>query len=527
MNRFLYKIAVYALFLGGSFQVSMSQRIHPMILEGYTAGSEDFIYFYVWNRLYDITSQKMHPDTIYATPVIKGHFKLKVDIGGEAVYCSFSPYAQFTDAAHTPYLSFYLAESSDSLSITIDTGYAFPRKEVLDGLGKSNVMEAGIRTIHFSGKGAEKFSAQYAADLAEKRCQKNYNKRYKPTCIEHIMQGIRNMDNNFKLMDATTNFSLKTLAKWKGLMTPDIYRQLVADRMGKIIKEKNDLFLAMYDFYTGNEQGQPLLKKGKSLTLLSEYYLKQLKQDNARYGGKMSINSAWQISAVIATAWSDAAALSDHPSVFRTLSNHYKGPLRDKLLTAFFVTNYTTMKEMDCLLMGVLPSVKDSMSRQVLLRLAGDLQTGSAAYDFCLPDKYGNLVWLHNLKGKIVVIDFWFSNCGACLQYYQRVLKGLESYYSDNKDIIFLTISIDNDIVTWKKTLADKKMTSEQAINLYGGGERLQELRRRYHLTGYPCPLVLDREGKVVSHSFEELITTDGLKMQLEAALTGHVSVTL
>jgi len=67
---------------------------------------------------------------------------------------------------------------------------------------------------------------------------------------------------------------------------------------------------------------------------------------------------------------------------------------------------------------------------------------GQPAKDFELKDIDGKSVSLAALKGKIVVLNFWFTACGGCVQEMPELNK-LQQQYAD-KNVTFLALGLDD-----------------------------------------------------------------------------------
>lgn len=85
--------------------------------------------------------------------------------------------------------------------------------------------------------------------------------------------------------------------------------------------------------------------------------------------------------------------------------------------------------------------VKDSLAN--IDRLAGlKALQGTPAKDFTLTDLAGKTIKLSRLKGKIVVLNFWFTGCTPCIDEIAELNK-LTSMYKNSK-VRFLAITFDN-----------------------------------------------------------------------------------
>ncbi|HTZ76077.1 MAG TPA: redoxin domain-containing protein [Candidatus Aquilonibacter sp.] len=115
---------------------------------------------------------------------------------------------------------------------------------------------------------------------------------------------------------------------------------------------------------------------------------------------------------------------------------------------------------------------------------------GTDAPDFALSDAGGHSYHLADLRGKVVVIDFWASWCPPCrasMPYLQQISQG----YADRGAIV-LGLDGGEDA----QTVADFAKTNNYTFPLLVGGE--PRVTSQYYVDAYPTTLVIDRNGKIV-----------------------------
>jgi len=142
------------------------------------------------------------------------------------------------------------------------------------------------------------------------------------------------------------------------------------------------------------------------------------------------------------------------------------------------------------------------------------------APDFNLKDFDGNYVKLSDLKGKVVVVDFWATWCGPCKASFPALQKVYEKYKS-NPNIVILALD------TWEKekTEADKEKKVKDFIaqNNYTFKVLFDtDVVTKYEVTGIPTKFVVDKDGmiqfKTIGFSGEQKMISE-LDAQFELLL--------
>ncbi|MFJ1426862.1 TlpA family protein disulfide reductase [Capnocytophaga canimorsus] len=130
------------------------------------------------------------------------------------------------------------------------------------------------------------------------------------------------------------------------------------------------------------------------------------------------------------------------------------------------------------------------------------IEVGKSAPNFNLENQKGDLISLESFNGKVVYIDIWATWCAPCINEIPAI-KSLENKYH-NKDIVFLSISIDKDKQKWKDFLRSNKM---QGIQLYAGIEN--EFVQIYNIKTIPRFILIDKQGKIVDDNALKPSNTD------------------
>ena len=130
--------------------------------------------------------------------------------------------------------------------------------------------------------------------------------------------------------------------------------------------------------------------------------------------------------------------------------------------------------------------------------------------DFTLTDLHGNPWHLRELKGKVVLVNFWATWCPPC----RKEMPDLQALYDKYHEQGFVVLSIsDEEPAKVQPFITERKITYPVLLD---PGRKVNE---EFQVEGIPKSFVYDREGKLVAQSmdmrtrtqFEEMLAQSGL----------------
>jgi thiol-disulfide isomerase/thioredoxin len=123
-------------------------------------------------------------------------------------------------------------------------------------------------------------------------------------------------------------------------------------------------------------------------------------------------------------------------------------------------------------------------------------------------DLNGNEVTMDQFKGKWVYLDLWASWCGPC-RYEIPYLQALEKELN-NPDVVFVSISLDQDRDAWLNKSQELKLSGNQ---LHDNDELLG---RSLNVSGIPFFAIYDKEGNLYQYNAPRPSSGSVLKSLLE-----------
>ena len=110
--------------------------------------------------------------------------------------------------------------------------------------------------------------------------------------------------------------------------------------------------------------------------------------------------------------------------------------------------------------------------------------------DFRLTDLSGTTHTSENIKGKVVVINLWFTACAPCIHEMPELNK-IVGEYKENEDVLFLAFALD------PKSRVDKFLKKYKFdYNIIPDSQ--EYITKKLNPPGYPTHIVLDKNSNVV-----------------------------
>lgn len=137
------------------------------------------------------------------------------------------------------------------------------------------------------------------------------------------------------------------------------------------------------------------------------------------------------------------------------------------------------------------------------------------APDFSFTSSDGEHIALDDLRGKVVVLDFWGTWCPPCVDSVPE-LRSLHKRYSKEPSFLLIGISSDGDEDAWREFTAKNKMIWPQYR------DRDRRIQRSFGINAFPTYIVIDHEGIV---RFQSIGTSWQRSANLDDAIRKHVKI--
>ncbi|ATP57391.1 hypothetical protein CPT03_13390 [Pedobacter ginsengisoli] len=338
----------------------------------------------------------------------------------------------------------------------------------------------------FSGKGSEKLKYQNYVfnlpgflSLIQRRSTELINLR------DYAL--VNELED--QVLELECNLRRKLLESYQQQFSPDVYQLLQLDanssaaylrlRSNALVPNgSNDVFIQQY--YKNHVPERHLSATGPKLLSSSPYYLEYLLLRELQLEMYTeSKNNSGNI----------------YPRLLITMNNKYSGELKDQLL--LLLVTKSPEESIKPIIDKIINLIGDQTIKNALGRWK-DKQSASA-FPFELQDVNGKRYHLKDFEGKVLVMDFWFTGCAACMQL-NAAMEKIMQHYKNNKQVVFVTVSSDNNKESWEKSLFTGRYTSEGTINLYTNGLGMAHpLLKYYNFQGAPRQLIINKKGKLVS----------------------------
>ena len=116
---------------------------------------------------------------------------------------------------------------------------------------------------------------------------------------------------------------------------------------------------------------------------------------------------------------------------------------------------------------------------------------GKPLPDFVFKDILGNIYTPEDIKGKVVVINLWFTSCAPCIQEMPE-LNELVKAYENNDAVLFLALALD------EKGPRLNKFLETHVFNYNIVPDSQDYVTKKLQVSTFPTHIVLDKSSNVV-----------------------------
>jgi len=152
-------------------------------------------------------------------------------------------------------------------------------------------------------------------------------------------------------------------------------------------------------------------------------------------------------------------------------------------------------------------SVEGLELRQQIVGLIRPPDKGTAAPAFSFTDITGHNYQLTDFKGKYVLLDFWATWCGPCMQAVPFMKELREQYPMDK--LVMIGLNYDHDAAKFRKAVTANKMNWLHCF------DKNRDIGRLFGEDALPTFILIDKDGRII-YRHTGIGDEDGIRKEMQ-----------
>lgn len=178
----------------------------------------------------------------------------------------------------------------------------------------------------------------------------------------------------------------------------------------------------------------------------------------------------------------------------------HKGNERDWAMAKYLYRAYRTGQEHSDRFLEHVSNIGNPALKSQLIAFHKRLASGKPVQHFTMVDSLGNELSIADFKGKVVLLNSWFTGCTASSKFYQNSLEEVSNHFKDHPKVCMISLSADKSKTRWQQGRSSGKYGDPDAVQLNAHFEGLSHpFFRYYHLNAVPSQMLIDQNGNLVT----------------------------
>jgi thiol-disulfide isomerase/thioredoxin len=398
-------------------------------------------------------------------------FTLNLDKANEFVFTTQVDTLARFNFSHGPnnHINIWILEPDDNVAFTADAKDFYP-------------------TLKFSGQNAAKYN-YYVADYLESDTKRKWGEQWRSNLSKPIGE-------QFAFLDTILDVKLSLLEKYKSQVSPFFYQVWKADLFGMVNSRRfTPIYRAMqkdgtFGLYSLTAEQRKFMTSNRPAQDDSTFY-----SDSFRgYLASLFQLSFMDLVKSSGSIWSPATMRGYQQAFYRP--RFLEQTLAEGLVGSIGYAGITpeSQKEYDQFRKDY-PNSRYQAAIEKIYNKMKAFAKGMPALPFTLKNDQGQKVQLADFKGKVVYLDFWASWCGPCI-HEMKASKPVKEHFKDNKDLVFLYVSVDDEEKAWREAMAKHEV---RGVNLWADQAWQDPVTKAYNIVGIPKYYLIDAQGNFAS----------------------------